>query len=177
MKNLIRKILKEELDSDWGWSEEAKTITVDSIKRLLSDCSDLPYMIYKVEEDGGWISTSRGKPTVYHLSTCDYWVDRFPDNEWIVDDSEAIKRGDKVLIISTYGRHNNLDRENFNLDNGFIIHQDIGRITANFDGSSLDRSSEYPFFVDNNGEPIWDLILPEYREGIRDSLKRLNTPV
>jgi len=172
MKNLIRKILRE--DKDWDFMDEVGTFTVESLKQLLSDCSDLQYMIYRIDDSGGWVSTHRGKPATYYLSTCDYWVNKFPNNEWIAEYSEKIKNDEAVVIIWTNnGRP--LNRDTFNSDNGSIIVQDIGGVVKMFVKSN--RNNEYHFFVNDNNEPIWDLILPKYREGIRDSLKRLNTPM
>lgn len=166
-KYLAALHVNESGDFDWTGGFEW---TTDMLYSMLENCNEIKVSNYNLTTDSPY--TSAGEPTIYTLTRCQYWWDRFSqipldDNgrgpaEWYDDYDEG-----RIGLISTYGTKGknirDIDWEDANNREGWTISQNPQEVVNSLNG----KHTELLILLDDKGKPIYDLIPEEHRERIK----------
>ena len=158
--------LKDILTEDFDWTQDVG-ITKEAIRNLMSNCEDIPVTNFNLEANSPY--TRRGKMNIMYYSMCPYWWDRFKDlpvdehgrgkGEWFVDND----RGKTKVAVIMPDRNGVTDVRSEDNEDMSAITYDLKWIEPYFNG----KSSELWLFLDDNGDPRYDLLPDDLVDRVR----------
>lgn len=150
----------DRVNEDFSWTQDVG-VTKEAIRDLMSNCEDIPVTNFNLDTNSPY--TRRGKMNIMYYSMCPYWWDRFKDlpvdehgrgkGEWFVDND----RGETKVAVIMPDRNGVTDIRSEDNEDMSAITYDLKRIEPYFNG----KSSELWLFLDDNGDPRYDL-LPDH---------------
>jgi ADP-ribose pyrophosphatase YjhB (NUDIX family) len=151
--------LYESVTDDFEWVEN-RTLTKNSLIDILSDCEDILITTYNLTINHPY--TKRGEFVRYYISTCPYWWDRLPNNEWLRDGDRG---KNKVAIIMPKNNKSQKNIRDLKDDEFEVVTTPIGMCVTYFNANS--SFGELWIFLDNNEQPIYDFIPKEVIESVK----------
>jgi hypothetical protein len=160
MRNLIKKILKEELD--WV-KDESSIVTTEGLRSLMSNCEDIKVLHYNI--DVKYFYTRRGEPMINYYSMCPYWWDKLKDNEWFED---GFKKNKVAVIMPDWGKGG--DVREMSTDDFSAITWDLQQLPNYFNANK----GELWILMDGEGNPIYDFVPKNLVKDIKDKFEKFN---
>ena len=151
--------LYESVGDDFEWVEN-RTLTKNSLIDILSDCEDILVTTYNLTINQPY--TKRGGFVRYYISTCPYWWDRLPNNEWLRDGDRG---KNKVAIIMPKNNKSQKNIRDLKDDEFEVVTTPIGMCANYFNANS--SFSELWIFLDNNEQPIYDFVPKDVIEDVK----------
>ena len=158
------KVGINESEMDFGWTDDFQW-TTDMLLSMLENCNEIKVSNYNLQMDSPY--TMRGEPTIYTLTRCEEWWDKFSqipldDNgrgpaEWYQDYDEG-----RIGVLASYEPNKNPREMDIEKD-GWTITQYPQEIINSLNG----KHSELFILLGKDGRPVYDLIPKKYRERVK----------
>jgi hypothetical protein len=171
MKNIIKKILSE---NDFDWVSYGDTFTIDSYKKHLSNCEDIPVSAYNIST--GEFYGRMGEISIFYHSSCQYWWDLFKDTEvdedgrgpgeWFEGDNTK-----DVAVIMPW-EYVDGDVRDLDSDNYTIITTKLNSLVYHLNG----KANELTIIMDDEMKPRYDLIPSHLVDDVRKSYESIFKP-